>query len=154
MQTVVETQELCKVYGQRRAVDGVELHVPEGCVYGLIGRNGAGKSTTMKMLLGLVHPTAGRVCLLGQPMTERNRLALLRQTGSLIESPSGYPHLTGEENLQVVADLKGVPRKDIDRVLEIVDLAGDRRRKVVTPVARPSRPSVKFTPFTVPITAI
>ena len=130
MQTVIETQELCKVYGQRRAVDGVELHVPEGCVYGFIGPNGAGKSTTMKMLLGLVHPTAGRVCLLGQPMTERNRLALLRQTGSLIESPSGYPHLTGEENLQVVADLKGVPRKDIDRVLEIVDLAGDRRRKV------------------------
>lgn len=130
MQTVIETQELCKVYGQRRAVDGVELHVPEGCVYGFIGPNGAGKSTTMKMLLGLVHPTAGRVCLLGQPMTERNRLALLRQTGSLIESPSGYPHLTGEENLQVVADLKGVPRKDIDRMLEIVDLAGDRRRKV------------------------
>ena len=84
MQTVIETQELCKVYGQRRAVDGVELHVPEGCVYGFIGPNGAGKSTTMKMLLGLVHPTAGRVCLLGQPMTERNRLALLRQTGSLI----------------------------------------------------------------------
>ena len=78
MQTVIETQELCKVYGQRPAVDGVELHVPEGCVYGFIGPNGAGKSTTMKMLLGLVHPTAGRVCLLGQPMTEQNRLALLR----------------------------------------------------------------------------
>lgn len=130
MQTVIETKNLCKAYGGRLAVDHVALHVPRGCVYGFIGPNGAGKSTTMKMLLGLVHPSAGQVFLLGQELTEKNRLALLRRTGSLIESPSGYLHLTAQENLQIVADLKGVSHKDISRVLDIVQLTQDRHRKV------------------------
>ena len=130
MQTVIETKGLCKAYGKQLAVNHVQLHVPQGCVYGFIGPNGAGKSTTMKMLLGLIHPSAGQVFLLGRELTEKNRLALLRQTGSLIESPSGYLHLTAQENLRIVADLKGVPHKDIDRVLDIVHLTGDRNRKV------------------------
>ena len=130
MQPVIETKALCKQYGPHTAVDHVELHVPQGCVYGFIGPNGAGKSTTMKMLLGLIHPTAGRVRLLGQELTEKSRLPLLRQTGSLIESPAGYLHLTAQENLEIVADLKGVPHKDIGRVLDIVHLTQDRSRRV------------------------
>lgn len=130
MQTVIETKALCKQYGPHTAVDHVELHVPQGCVYGFIGPNGAGKSTTMKMLLGLIHPTAGQVRLLGQELTEKSRLPLLRQTGSLIESPAGYLHLTAQENLEIVADLKGVPHKDIGRVLDIVHLTQDRNRRV------------------------
>lgn len=130
MQTVIETKALCKQYGPHTAVDHVELHVPQGCVYGFIGPNGAGKSTTMKMLLGLIHPSAGRVRLLGQELTEKSRLPLLRQTGSLIESPAGYLHLTAQENLEIVADLKGVPHKDIGRVLDIVHLTQDRNRRV------------------------
>ena len=130
MQTVIETKALCKQYGPHTAVDHVELHVPQGCVYGFIGPNGAGKSTTMKMLLGLIHPTAGRVRLLGQELTEKSRLPLLRQTGSLIESPAGYLHLNAQENLEIVADLKGVPHKDIGRVLDIVHLTQDRNRRV------------------------
>ena len=130
MQTVIETKALCKQYGPHTAVDHVELHVPQGCVYGFIGPNGAGKSTTMKMLLGLIHPTAGRVRLLGRELTEKSRLPLLRQTGSLIESPAGYLHLTAQENLEIVADLKGVPHKDIGRVLDIVHLTQDRNRRV------------------------
>ncbi len=130
MQTVIETKALCKQYGPHTAVDHVELHVPQGCVYGFIGPNGAGKSTTMKMLLGLIHPTAGRVRLLEQELTEKSRLPLLRQTGSLIESPAGYLHLTAQENLEIVADLKGVPHKDIGRVLDIVHLTQDRNRRV------------------------
>ena len=130
MQTVIETKALCKQYGPHTAVDHVELHVPQGCVYGFIGPNGAAKSTTMKMLLGLIHPTAGRVRLLGQELTEKSRLPLLRQTGSLIESPAGYLHLTAQENLEIVADLKGVPHKDIGRVLDIVHLTQDRSRRV------------------------
>lgn len=130
MQTVIETKALCKQYGPHTAVDHVELHVPQGCVYGFIGPNGAGKSTTMKMLLGLIHPTAGRVRLLGQELTEKSRLPLLRQTGSLIESPAGYLHLTAQENLEIVADLRGVPHKDIGRVLDIVHLTQDRNRRV------------------------
>ena len=119
MQYVIETKRLCKTYGGRTVVHNLDLHVPQGCVYGFIGPNGAGKSTSMKMLLGLVHPTAGSVALLGRTLTERTRLELLRQTGSLIESPSGYLHLTAQENLE-----------DIDRVLEIVHLQADRKRKV------------------------
>lgn len=130
MTNIIETRGLCKTYGSHTAVDHLDLMVPEGSVYGFIGPNGAGKSTTMKMLLGLIHPTGGTARLLGQRMDAHNRLAILRRTGSLIESPAGYAHLTAQENLQIVADLKQVPRKDIDRVLEIVHLREYRRRKV------------------------
>ena len=127
---VVRTQDLCKVYHGRSVVDHLNLHVPQGCVYGFLGPNGAGKSTSMKMLLGLIHPTSGGVELLGQKLEERTRIELLRETGSLIESPSGYLHLTARENLAIVCDLKGVSHRDIDRVLEIVHLTGDANRKV------------------------
>ena len=130
MQNVIETQGLCKTYGNHFAVQQLDLAVPEGCVYGFIGPNGAGKSTTMKMLLGLIAPSAGKVLLLGKEMNPRNRLALLRQTGSLIESPSGYGHLTGQENLEIVAGLKGVDHREIDRVLEVVHLTDARHRKL------------------------
>ena len=130
MKPVIETHALCKSYHSRPVVDHLNLTVPEGCVYGFLGPNGAGKSTTMKMLLGLVHPTGGSVELLGHTLNESNRIALLRQTGSLIESPSGYLHLTARENLAIVADLKEVERRDIDRVLEIVHLTKDADRKV------------------------
>ena len=130
MKPVIETHALCKSYHGRPVVDHLNLTVPEGCVYGFLGPNGAGKSTTMKMLLGLVHPTGGSVELLGHTLNEANRIALLRQTGSLIESPSGYLHLTARENLSIVADLKDVDRKDISRVLEIVHLTKDANRKV------------------------
>lgn len=127
---IVQTNQLTKRYGADEVVRQLSLSVPEGSVYGFIGPNGAGKSTTMKMLLGLVKPTSGTVTLLGRQMDPENRLELLRQTGSLIETPACYGHLTGEENLQILADLKDVPRRDIDRVLEIVELTDSRRRKV------------------------
>lgn len=127
---IIETEHLTKYYGKTPVVDSLSLSVPEGSVYGFIGPNGAGKSTTMKMLLGLVKPSSGSIRLLGKSMTQQNRLSLLRQTGSLIESPACYGHLTGEENLQILAELKKVPERNIDRVLEIVELTGSRRRKV------------------------
>ena len=130
MRNVVETAALCKEYNRRAVVDRVSLAVPEGCVYGFIGPNGAGKSTTMKLLLGLLKPSSGTVRLMGREMDRKNRLELLRDTGSLIESPAYYGHLTGQENLEIVADLKDVPREEIRRVLDIVDLTEDRKRKV------------------------
>lgn len=130
MKPVIETHDLCKDYNGRTVVNHLNLTVPQGCVYGFLGPNGAGKSTSMKMLLGLVHPSCGSVALLGQTMNEANRIALLRQTGSLIESPSGYLHLTARENLSIVADLKGAAHRDIARVLDIVHLTADANRKV------------------------
>lgn len=130
MESVIKTYDLTKRYGRHTVVNSLTLTVPQGSVYGFLGPNGAGKSTSMKMLLGLVHQTGGEVELLGQTMNEENRIALLRQTGSLIESPSGYLHLTARENLEIVADLKGVNHRDIGRVLDVVRLTADANRTV------------------------
>lgn len=127
---IIETKGLCKQYGGAMRVDHLNLAVPEACVYGFLGPNGAGKSTTLKMLLGLVRPTAGTMRVLGKPMVPANRLELLRQVGSLIESPSYYGHLTGEENLRIVQTLRGVPEKNIREVLQIVRLDGQRGKQV------------------------
>ena len=127
---IVETHDLCKQYGNALRVAHLDLDVPEGCIYGFLGPNGAGKSTTLKMLLGLVRPTAGSIQVLGRRVESANRLAILRQVGSLIESPSYYGHLTGEENLRIVQTLRNVPEKNIREVLQIVRLDGQRGKKV------------------------
>ena len=127
---ISETHDLCKQYGNALRVAHLDLDVPEGSVYGFLGPNGAGKSTTLKMILGLVRPTAGSIRVLGKSMDSKNRLAVLRQVGSLIESPSYYGHLTGEENLRIVQTLRGVPEKNIREVLQIVRLDGQRGKKV------------------------
>ena len=127
---IVETHDPCKQYGNALRVAHLDLDVPEGCIYGFLGPNGAGKSTTLKMLLGLVRPTAGSIQVLGRRVESANRLAILRQVGSLIESPSYYGHLTGEENLRIVQALRDVPEKNIREVLQIVRLDGQRGKNV------------------------
>ena len=127
---IIETNDLCKQYGNALRVAHLDLDVPEGSVYGFLGPNGAGKSTTLKMILGLVRPTAGDIRVLWKKMDGGNRLAVLRQVGSLIESPSYYGHLTGEENLRIVQTLRGVPEKNIREVLQIVRLDGQRGKKL------------------------
>lgn len=127
---IIQTHDLCKQYGSALRVSHLNLNVPEGSIYGFLGPNGAGKSTTLKMILGLVRPTAGSIRVLGKDMDSGNRLSVLRQVGSLIESPSYYGHLTGEENLHIVQTLRGVPEKNIREVLQIVRLDGQREKKV------------------------
>ena len=126
---IIETHDLCKQYGNALRVAHLDLNVPEGSVYGFLGPNGAGKSTTLKMILGLVRPTAGSIRVLGKSVNGADRLAVLRQVGSLIESPSYYGHLTGEENLRIVQTLRNVPEKNIREVLQIVRLDGQRGKK-------------------------
>lgn len=127
---IIETHDLCKQYGNALRVAHLSLEVPEGSVYGFLGPNGAGKSTTLKMILGLVRPTAGSIQILGKKMDGNNRLSILRQVGSLIESPSYYGHLTGEENLRIIQTLRKVPERNIREVLQIVRLDGQREKKV------------------------
>ena len=127
---IVQTTGLCKQYGQSMRVRGLNLSVPEGCIYGFLGPNGAGKSTTLKMILGLVHPTAGQISAFGKAVNQQNRLDILKQVGSLIESPSYYGHLTGEENLRIVQTLRDVPERDVRQVLEIVRLQNQKDKKV------------------------
>lgn len=130
MKYMIETSGLSKQYGEKYSVNQVNLKVRPGCVYGFLGPNGAGKSTTMKMLLGLVKPTAGEIRMFGQQFREKNRIQMLRATGSLIESPSYYGHLSGRENLEIVQTLKAVPAEEIDEVLSIVRLEEQQDKKV------------------------
>lgn len=126
---IVKTMALTKRYGDCDVVKDLNLSVKEGSIYGFLGPNGAGKSTTLKMLLGLARPTAGKICLLGQPFTERSRIRLLSQVGSLIESPSYYGHLTAKENLKIYTTIQSLPEHHIDEVLKIVGLDGQKNKR-------------------------
>ncbi|GEC89339.1 ABC transporter ATP-binding protein [Brevibacillus brevis] len=129
MNTVIRTENLSKRYGGAYSVQRVNLAVGEGEVYGFLGPNGAGKSTTLKMLLGLVKPTEGSVSVFGKDFS-RNRIEILSQTGSLIEAPSYYGHLTGLENMRVMQRLRGVPDKHVEKALQIVRLEKQQNKKV------------------------
>ncbi len=127
---IIETSGLTKGTGRQTRVNHIDLRIPEGCVYGFLGPNGAGKTTTLKLLLGLLKPTAGTITFFGQKMTDKNRLSIIKHTGSLIESPSFYGHLTGLENLQIVAKLKKVPAGEITNVLRTVRLYEQKDKRV------------------------
>ncbi|OUQ18584.1 ABC transporter ATP-binding protein [Lachnoclostridium sp. An138] len=129
MKYIVETKGLCKSYGNKQVVRNVDLKVPKGCVYGFMGPNGAGKSTTLKMLLGLIKASSGKAEIAGKEMNQKNRLEILRETGSLIESPSYYGHLTGRENLEIVRTLKNAPEKEVDQVLKLVRIERQQNKK-------------------------
>ena len=130
MNQIVATYGLTKKYKDFCAVSQLDMTVREGRIYGFLGPNGAGKSTTLKMLLGLVQPSTGSIELMGKPMNGRNRIELLRNTGSLIESPSFYGHLTARENLRIYTTLLGLPEKNIDEVLQIVRLDRQEGKKL------------------------
>lgn len=130
MSSVIITDSLTKQYGPKTVVDHLDLKVPAGSIYGFLGPNGAGKSTTLKLLLGLIKPTGGSIRILGREVNPKNRLDILAKTGSLIESPAYYGHLSGRENLRVICTLKDVPVKEIDRVLKIVRMTGQQDKKV------------------------
>lgn len=130
MGTVITTDSLTKKYGKKDVVKDLDLRVPGGSIYGFLGPNGAGKSTTMKMILGLIKPSKGKITVLGKEVNEKNRLSVLRNTGSLIESPSYYGHLSGTENLEIICTLKNVPPSEIQRVLKIVRMEKQKDKKV------------------------
>ena len=128
---VIQTDRLSKAFRNRHAVRHISLSVSPGSVFAFLGPNGAGKSTTIRMLLGLLHPTEGTVRMHDLPL-RGHREEILARTGSLIESPSLYSHLTGRENLEIHRRLLGAPVSDIDRVLEIVGLVNPARTLVKT----------------------
>ena len=124
----IHTTGLTRHFGSLTAVDNLSLEVKSGAVYGFLGPNGAGKTTTIRMLLGLIRPDAGAIQVLGESLKER-RTHILRRVGSLVESPSLYPHLTGRENLEVLRRLRGFPRAQIDRALHLVRLEDVANRR-------------------------
>lgn len=130
MNYILETNHLSKQSGNTYRVNDLSMAVPENCIYGFLGPNGAGKSTTLKMILGLIHPNQGSIKIFGKVMNSANRLSILRQTGSLIENPGGYGHLTGLENMQIIQKLKGVSEAEIAPALKTVRLYDQRDKKL------------------------
>ena len=123
----IETQNLTKAYGNFTAVEDLNLHIRKGRVYGFLGPNGAGKSTTMKMFLGLTRPTRGSFHIDGKTYPS-DRTAILKEIGSFIESPAFYGNLTGEENLEIIRKILGLPKSSVSDALELVGLTPFRRR--------------------------
>jgi len=124
---IIETHNLTKSYPGFTAVSGINLHVPKGTVYGFLGPNGAGKSTTMKMFLGLTKPTDGSFVIDGKQFPA-NRVEILKEVGSFIEAPAFYGNLTGEENLDIVRKILGLPKSSVSEALELVGLTPYRKR--------------------------
>ncbi|HSS67675.1 MAG TPA: ABC transporter ATP-binding protein [Nocardioidaceae bacterium] len=130
--TVISTRGLTKRFGAVRAVDGLDLDIREGDVYGFLGANGSGKTTTVRMLLGLVLATSGDISVLGEPMPAAAK-RVLRQVGALVENPAAYPSMSGRANLSLFDAMgsDGVRRTRSARVGEALDRVGlggvDRR---------------------------
>lgn len=119
---IIETNALSKYYDDTVAVDNVGLHVKKGEICGLLGRNGAGKTTIMKMLVGLIPVTSGSINLFNTPFVHRDK-NILNRIGTMIETPGFYPNLTASENLEILASLRGVIQKDaVKKSLERVGL--------------------------------
>lgn len=118
---VIETRNITKVYGEQTVVNKVNLHVQKGRIYGLLGRNGAGKTTIMKMILGLTAITSGEVDVFGKNI-KGNERRIYPRIGAIIETPGFYPNLTGTENLEIFAKLRGTAQPNA--VKEALDVVG------------------------------
>jgi len=134
--SVIEAHGLVKVLGRRRVVDGLDLAVPAGSIFGFLGPNGSGKTTTIRMLVGLIHPDGGTLRVLGHPIPSAAGTVLPR-VGAVVESPAFYPFLTGWQNLERL-DVVGPGSSAVDRrerigsALERVGLADAARRRYRT----------------------
>ena len=128
---VISTEALTKEFKGKVAVRDLSLQVQPGSIYAFLGPNGAGKSTTIRMLLGLLRPTRGEISLFGLDLRNHRR-DILARTGSLVETPSLYEHLSARENLEIPRRILQAPRSDIDRVLQIVGLDNAARNLVKT----------------------
>lgn len=125
----IETIDLTHKFSESEtALNSVNLQVVEGSVYGFLGPNGAGKTTTLKLILGLLKKQAGEIRIFGKSFAA-NRVEILQKTGTMIESPSLYGHLTAEENLRILQKVYGCPKSRIGEVLKLVNLERTGNKK-------------------------
>lgn len=131
--SVIKVQGLSKNFGAIKAVDQLSFEVEAGQVYGFLGQNGSGKSTTIRMLLSLIHPSQGHIEIFGQSLTD-NRSAILEQIGAVIERPDLYPYLTAQEHLTLFAKLRKqkITSAKIEATLAQVGLLSRANDKVQT----------------------
>jgi ABC-2 type transport system ATP-binding protein len=119
--TAIAVSQLTKKYGERTALSNATFEVPLGTICGFVGPNGSGKTTTIRMLLGLISPTSGSATVLGESISQPEKY--LPRVGAMIEGPAFYPALSGAENLRVLASLGGFPQDRVEPLLERVGLA-------------------------------
>ncbi|MGN0696369.1 MAG: ATP-binding cassette domain-containing protein [Oscillospiraceae bacterium] len=129
MEYLLETNDLTKQYGKHKAADSINIHIRQGEIYGLIGRNGAGKSTVLKILSGLSSPTSGDFSLFG--MSGKQVSSVMHRVGSLIESPGLYPEMTAYENVRIKCMAMGIRNKNAaNELLELTGIADTGRKPV------------------------
>lgn len=129
MEILVQTSDLTKHYGQHKVVNNVNLSVRRGEIYGLIGRNGAGKTTVLRLICGLVKPTSGAISLFGQ--NSHNTVYMRRHMGLLIESPGIYPNMNARDNVKLKCLAMGISSKGyVTELLRDVGLSADDKKKV------------------------
>lgn len=128
METVLSIQGLTKDFGKLRAVNQLNLNVQRGQVFGMLGPNGSGKTTTLGMLMGVINPSAGQYFWFGQPPTPQLR----KKIGAVLEHPIFYPYLSGQKNLELMAMIKEAPMENIARVLDVVELSNRKNDKYKT----------------------
>lgn len=125
---ILYTKQLSKQFGQLRAVDQLSLQIEKGMVYGMLGPNGSGKTTTLGMVLGIIHPTSGSYEWFEGQRGRNPR----RHLGTLLETPNFYPYLSATDNLKIVAEIKRIQNPDIDHALDLVNLLHRKRSKFKT----------------------
>lgn len=133
MERVVEVQDLSKSFGALKAVDRINFSIPRGSICGFLGPNGSGKSTTLRMMMDLIRPDAGKISWFGQALSE-HRAKTMQRIGCIIEKPDFYTYLSAEENLRLLARASGVgfSQKKLDAILELVVLKGREKDKIKT----------------------
>lgn len=128
METVLSIQKLTKNFGKLCAVNQIDFEVKRGEVFGMLGPNGSGKTTTLGMLMGVTLPSSGSFTWFGEPPTNRQR----KKIGAVLEHPIFYPYLTGQQNLELMALIKEAPVANINKVLDLVDLTARRNHEYKT----------------------
>lgn len=129
LKTAIQINHLAKSFGSNQVITDCSMRVEQGTIYGFLGENGAGKTTILKMLTGLLTPDTGSIEILGSDML-RNRDKLLSKIGSLIESPTFYEHLSAKKNLEIHLAYMGVPGISSDNVLKLVGLSNTGEKAV------------------------
>lgn len=122
MSDIIRVQHLSKQFDEIKAVDDLSFTVKQGCVHGFLGQNGAGKSTTIRMLLTLIRPTEGEIEIFGLPLS-RNRRQILRRIGAVIEKPDLYKYLSAYDNIRLFARLSGI-KPERSRLMDQLDRVG------------------------------
>ncbi len=118
MEKILSIVNLNKRYGKIHAVDNFSLDIDKGSIYGILGPNGSGKTTTLGIILNVINPDSGTYSWFGEPNSKENR----KRIGAILEQPIFYPYLSAVKNLRIIADIKGADHEDIERVLNVVDL--------------------------------